>query len=321
MRKKGRRFYFFLLLMLTIVLAILVFGEFQVQRRQSRQRDQYDREATFIAREIASEIGLQVKDYTQLVEALAKQVEAVGSLKTEVLQKMVTAQKAPFGHLSSAMFVGSPEGRSFALDPSSDQFGASTRGIEYTDRDYYKSVVQTDRTFIGPLRKGRAMHEPSVQIAAPIHDSEGRLLTIAMGSIKMDYFQSQIEEIMASAPGLKAVVMDQRGRVFVHPDKRATKELLDLSKYSIFDPTDHREGEVRMGTDETGVPIRAVIVPVSARDLQWRVAVYRPKADMKAMIAGIRRQLWAVVAAGLLPGLVLVALMILREFKGPSLFP
>ena len=220
------------------------------------------------------------------------------------------------------MFVGSAAGRSFAVDPPADPFGTSTRGIEYTDWDYYKAVVQTDRTFIGPLRKGRAMHEPSVQIAAPVHNSEGRLLTIAMGSIKMDHFQSDIEEIMASVPGLKAIAMDQAGRVFVHPDKRASQEMLDLSRYSLFAPTDRREGEVRTGTDETGESVRAVFIPIMERDLQWRVVVYRPEAAIKAMTAGVRRRLWGVAVAGLIPGLVFVACFMMgRGFKDRSVFP
>ncbi len=114
--KKSGRFCFFLLIVL-VVLPVLLWGELQATRWEVALTAQSDLEAMLIAREIALEIGLQVKDYVQLVEGPAKQVEVLGSLEPNVLQKMVTAQKEPFRHLSSVMFVGNAEGRSIAIDP------------------------------------------------------------------------------------------------------------------------------------------------------------------------------------------------------------
>lgn len=115
--KKSGRFCFFLLIVLLVVLPVLLWGELQATRCEVSLTAQSDREAMLIAREIAVEIGLQVKDYVQLVEGLAKQLEVLGSLEANVLQKMVTVQKEPFRHLSSVMFVGNAEGRSIAIDP------------------------------------------------------------------------------------------------------------------------------------------------------------------------------------------------------------
>lgn len=311
--KKSGRFCFFLLILLLVVLPVLLWGELQATRWEAALTAQSDREAMLIAREIAVEIGLQVQDYVQLVEGLAKQVEVLGSLEPNVLQKMVTAQKEPFRHLSSVMFVGNAEGRSIAIDPLVNQFGVSTLGIEYHDRDYNQAVFRTDRTFIGSLRKGRALHDPAVQIAAPVHDAQGRLLTIAMGSIKMNSFQPQVDEILESLPGLKAVVMDRKGRVFVHPDQRALKEMLDLSEVPLFKPAVHPGGEVRAGIDETGVAVRAAVVPILERGVHWRVVVYRSEASIKAMCAAIRRRIRTAAVAGLLPGFILAGFLLRRN--------
>ncbi len=311
-RKLDLRIYWLISLCLIAALPAVVSGYFQGKRWETAVRERADRQAMLVAREIAAEIGRQVEDNAQVVEALAKLVEIRGTLDPAALQKMTTAQRSPFVPFSSVMYIANAAGIAVAYDPPFDKFGTPNVGTDYKDRDYYQELVRTGGAgpaIIGPVRMGRRAHAPNVQTAAAAHDPERKFWAFTQGSIDLTTVQPGVEQILAKSPDLKVVVTAKEGKVFIHPDKNAWEEMRDLSKYPLFQPPQNPDGEIRTGVDEAGVAVRAAVLPIRQREINWRVIVYQPEALISAQAAAAQRQTWNVIGAGLSAGFVFAGLV------------
>ncbi|TAK07066.1 hypothetical protein EPO44_04590 [bacterium] len=310
--KQDPRIYWLLFLCLIAALPAVVLSYLQGKRWETAVKERADRQAMLVAREIAAEIGRQVEDNARVMEALAKLVEIRGTLDPDVLQKMVTAQRAPFIPFSSLMYIANAKGTAVAYDPPFDKFGTPNVGTDYSDRDYYKELVRTEGAgpaIIGPVRMGRRSHAPNVQTAAAAHDLPGRFWAFTQGSIDLTTLQPEVEQIVAGTPDLKVVVTSKDGKVFIHPEKNALEEMRDLSNYPLFQPPQNPNGEFRSGVDEPGVAVRAAVLSILQRGIHWRVVVYRPEALTAAEVGPIHRQIWGILVASLLAAYIPVALV------------
>ena len=317
-RKRDLRIYYLISLCLLAMLPAVILGYFQGKRWETAVRERTDRQALLVAREITTEIGRQVEDNARIVEALAKLVEIRGTLEPAVLQKMATAQRAPFIPFSSLIYIANAKGIAVAYDPPFDKFGTPNVGTDYSDRDYYQEFVRTGGTgptFIGPVRMGRRAHAPNVQTAAAAHDPQGKFWAFTQGSIDLTTVQPEVEQILMGTPNLKVVVTSKEGKVFIHPDKNAWEEMRDLSKYPLFQPPQNPAGEIRTGVDEAGVAVRAAVLPIRQREINWRVIVYQPEALIKAQAAPAQRQTWNILGAGLSTGFVLAGLVFWKRSR------
>lgn len=308
-------------LCLIAAVPVVIFGYFQGKRWETAVQEKADRQALLVAREIAAEIGRQVEDNAQTVEALAKLVEIRGKLDPAALQKMATAQRAPFIPFSSVMYVANAAGMAVAYDPPVDKFGTPNVGTDYSDRDYYKEMVRTGGvgpTIIGPVRMGRRSHAPNIQTAAAVHDPDGKFWAFTQGSIDLATVQPDVEQILAKSPELKVVATLKEGKAFIHPDKNALEEMRDLTKYPLFQPPQNPNGEIRTGVDEAGIAVRAAVLSISQRAVNWRVIVYQPEALIKAQAAAAQRQTWNIVGASLSAGFLLAGVVFWKGNSSPQ---
>lgn len=306
----------FMVISLLAALPAIFLGRSLAEQWEAQWMAKAEEEALLTARLVARNVGLQVDEYAKAVEMLARQVEAWGTLEPAVLQKIVTTEKAAFPGLA-LMYVGNAEGFSIAVEPPVDKFGTPNAGTNYRDRDYYQEVVRTGKTFISPARMGRVSHVPSIQIASPIWDAKGRFIAFSQDAIDiLNVIPARVEEIVAGKPGMKVVVMDQEGKTLAHPDKTAREEMRDLSKHPLFQRTTKSDGDLRRGQDETGAEVRAAVVPILKRELNWQVVAYQPEATIKAEAARASRQIWMLIAAGVLSGIFLIGFAAWSASKG-----
>jgi|GEM_PF-5682085 len=88
--------YRFVILFLVMASVAGGLGYFQENRWEASAVERSDRQARLLAREVAQEVGRPVEVNARVIEALAKLVEIQGDLSSNVLQLMVSAQRAPF---------------------------------------------------------------------------------------------------------------------------------------------------------------------------------------------------------------------------------
>ena len=298
---------------LLLSLPALMWGHARIQGLEREAEERLDRSTLAVSRRVAREVGERIDGYARGLEAFAREVGGQGSLDPAALQKKVTGFRSTVPGLAT-VYVGSPAGISIAVDPPLDKFGEPTAGTDYTDRDYYKAVARTGRTFISNVRMGRRSHVPQVQIAVPVHDAGGRFIAYLAYAVDLaDVIQPQTDRLSGETSDLKVVVLDREGRVLAHPEEEARREMRNLSLDPLFQAATRPEGEIRAGTDERGAAVRAAVSRITDRDLNWRVVAYRPKAVIDMQLAAKRRKIWQTTGAGLSGILTVVAILLFRR--------
>jgi len=302
------RGYLFCCLGLAAALPVLLLGVVQLPKWQAKQLDQLERERRFAAETLAEGITQFVTSHVRAVESVAAQVQLFGTADPTRTQALLASQRARYGGFCF-MYIAGRGGVSLVADPPRDGKGRATAGTDYSDRDYYRQLLSTRRTAISRVQQGRRAGVPSVQIAAPILDRRGEVISFVEGSLDLDSIQAMAQRVTRGIPELKVAVLDHHGRVIAFPDAEARTSAADLSQLPLFSTIAGNGVEVRTGEDNHGTPMRATAATVSDFGLDWTVVVYRPLAYQLHQAAVARDQVLTVAALALLVGLVVAALL------------
>jgi signal transduction histidine kinase len=310
-----RRYHFglwgYLFLCFGIVAAVPVFilGTNEAHRWEKVQREEIDREGRFVAEGLAREVSDLVGSHVQAVEALAGQVQALRSFDPGILKPIITAQKTRFGNFSF-MYIADRGGRSIITEPAMDDEDRPTAGTDYSDRDYYKELMETGETTVSRVQVGKRTHVPNVQIVSPILDASGVMVGFAEGSLDLTGIQEAADRIIKGIPGLMAVVIDEEGRVIAHPDEEYRLSVKNLSDLPLFQPSRKPGVVVRSGKDSHDVLMRAAVAGIQTNNLYWTVLVYRPEAVILEQAAPARRHAIWVAGLALLAGLAFATVLV-----------
>ncbi|MDQ3809677.1 MAG: cache domain-containing protein, partial [Chloroflexota bacterium] len=300
-------FLFLCLGMLAAVPALLL-GVAQSESWGAERVAQSDRETELAAELLGRQTGQLMAMHARVVDSLARQVQARGSLEPNDLQPMLSAQRAASGGLSE-MRVGNALGIALAVDPPLDAEGKPAVAADSADPDVYRQVASTGRSAVSRAQLGRDTVRPNLRITAPIWDGNGsgRLLGFAEGTLDLGDLQLVAEQLATSHPGLKMVVLDAQGRVLVHPDPELRASMADLSGVHLFQPVTSDQ-RIRVAEDEAGVAYRAAVSRIDEQGLGWRAIVGRAEASVQASNRAAQADTIGIVAAALALSLVLAGL-------------
>ncbi|MEE8408845.1 MAG: hypothetical protein V3T05_04510, partial [Myxococcota bacterium] len=174
MSRLGIRTYLFVALGVMATLPGLWLGTRQASRLADSELRKADERSLTQARTFAREIAGAVNTNVLAVELLASRAQAADAWDPAALQALVTDVRRHTPGLSFA-YIADAAGVSIVADPPTDSTGASNAGVDYSDRDYYISIVRHHRTALSRVQIGRRSGVPNVQIAAPILDGAGKL--------------------------------------------------------------------------------------------------------------------------------------------------
>lgn len=281
-------------------------GHVQLQNWKRGQIDQSDRQSLTVAKLIARDISLQIDDYARISEAFAGQI-GVRGLAPLIVQKMVTAHRSTFSGIAAA-YVDRIDGARIAVDPPSAESEFSIAVPENRNDNDTQRRLHTGRASISEARMRKDAFVSFIRIAAPVHDSRGQLAAFSQMELDLNpILVSQVNRILSDIPDLKVVVLDREGRVLAHPEEEARREWRDLSSYPLFKKTRRADGEVRAGMGEEGTSVRAAVVPILLRDLDWSVFAYRTEASINRQATAAQYQIGGVMGAGLLGSFLLTS--------------
>ena len=300
--------HLFLCLGLTAAVPILLLGGVQTRWWAAIQVDQADYQSRLVAQVVAREVGLLVDTDAKAVEGLARLIEAQGMHDPSALQRMTVRQRQAFDTFS-LMYIGDAAGKALAGDPSVDAQGVPTAGKVFSDRDYYLKLMATDQTAISRVQIGRTVGVPTIQIASPVHDPDGNIIGFAEGSLDLGVIQQLVEVISGKDVLPYATVVDAEGQVIAYAGNGGGAVMRNLSDRPLYRPTIEANGEARQGEDEQGENVRAIITPITVRDLGWTVVVTRPDAVDAAQITVSDRRAMTAAAGALLAALALAAIL------------
>ncbi|MCC7367415.1 MAG: EAL domain-containing protein [Chloroflexi bacterium] len=303
--------HLFLCLGLMAALPTLLLGWVQTREWAGIQIEQGDYQNRLAAQALAREVGLIVDAHARAIEALAKQVEAQGTMDPAILQEMVERQRAAYNTFP-LMYVANIQGRSIAASPTVDIQGNPSVGKDFSDRDYYIKLMATQDTAISKVQIGRTIGVPTIQIVAPIRDASGTMIGFSEGSLDLTLIQRLAEEITGKGIPPYSTVLDAEGQVIAYAgaDPGSSGEVMrKLGDRPVYRSTANLTGELRNGLDEDGDRVRAIAAPIQARDLNWTVVVARQEAIYAAQIASSEHKTIFVALVAVLAGLVVAALL------------
>ena len=308
MRRPRLKTYLFVSLTLLTAGPLVTLGAVQVARWRSAAQRDADRELTLAAQTLARAIGQSVDANVRALEISAGVLEAHPSTDPKVLQQIVETHRRRFTGLAVVNLAG-PDGRTVASDPISDPQHGSYLGRDYSDRAYYRAMLRTGRTGISEVEIGKVSGIPAIHAKTAIHATAGPQAGAIVGSmgfaLALDHLQALTADVTGDFVDLEAQVVDHRTRLIIESDPRGRPPLRDLSALSIYRAPPAGGVEVRDGTDEHGVAVRAAVTRVSEQSLDWIVAVMRSQASIARGADRARVTVLFALAAALLAGLLL----------------
>lgn len=131
---------------------------------------------------------------------------------TEDLKQRHVAAVARSNQAFHNMSIVNADGVTVAFEPPVNEFGESTIGLDFSDRDYYKRVKAERKTIVSDVFSGRGgVFEPIVTISSPIPVKQG-FTGFALGAVNLDSF-SRILLGISRDYGPEVVVFDSKNVV------------------------------------------------------------------------------------------------------------
>lgn len=169
------------------------------------------------------EIVIQLEDMARL-PALQ-----TGTDKAQIVAAMSEIQKR-IG-FETVLFI-TPDGSAFRFDGTTGQ---------YQDREYFKKVVETRKSYVSEPLLSRATGKLSIFLAAPVLNN-GQLVAVTGGTYSLDAVTDLIKGLKFLDTGY-GFVADDSGTVIAHPTLPAVLGKLNLSQKKIHE-------ELKLGQSE-----------------------------------------------------------------------
>lgn len=127
------------------------------------------------------------------------------------------------------VFLADPNGVLHADYPAIPE----VRGQNFSDRDWYKGVSQNWQAYVsGVYRRAARPQYNVVAIAVPIRSAVNEVIGVLVLQIKLDSLFAWMEGLSLGETGF-AYIVDQTGKVVVHPKFPPQAEIIDLSNVSV----------------------------------------------------------------------------------------
>jgi signal transduction histidine kinase len=210
--------------LLTVVLCALapalLFVLWGANRERTRTLDVADAEGHLLLRTFASGYQASLGIARRILGEVAAIVgEKGGAPDATRCDGRLAALRRVEPRFASLLFA-SPGGAILCSAPD------AAPGVTLGDRPYFRRTVDSGRPQTGEFQIGRVSGKPSLAFAVPVADAGGRLRSVAVASIDLDW----LGEMVAKAPppeGWDLYLLDRRGTILAHhPGQGRTGEPL-----------------------------------------------------------------------------------------------
>ena len=249
---RGSRFRLHLLAKMNIALIVLgigpmlAFGVFTL----AQQRESLSVGADHSMQATAEHISAQVDDwFDKNVRVLraASNMPELTAMRREDQEKVLVAIKQAYPWMYLVFTLGM-DGKNVAR--SDDQ-----PLVDYSDRQYFKDVVNGDKALSWETVLGKTSGKPAVLIAVPLH-ANGRLVGVLAAAVTIEETSRMVANWKAGSTGF-AFLVDEKSKVLAHPRSEfvaVLKRLVDHPMIKAFhsDSKPHLLAFVDEGRDTLG---------------------------------------------------------------------
>jgi methyl-accepting chemotaxis protein len=233
-RKKGLAFKLVFGGILVVLIPVLLVGIFSVTRSSKALEESSKIQSTEIAKGLANMVQLVFLEELKItsdwavrnavIETATKVSKGGGGKDVAAEVEKLSAEMAEtmkkIGKDYESIMIADANGNCFA-----DGVGGKTKGINVTERDYFKAA-KAGKANIGNPSKSKLTGNPVVPVAAPVYSKSGDFVGAVGFIVNIDFLIQRIGSVKLGNSGY-AFMLDQKGIVVAHPKKEF---ILDLDE-------------------------------------------------------------------------------------------
>jgi serine phosphatase RsbU (regulator of sigma subunit) len=285
-KRLGVRVLLFMALGASSVVPVGLLGFDQAKRWAASELAQTDRQALGAAAAAADQLSLAMLADVRAAETFAAQLGNGGRLDRASMAAALTAHVQNHPEFLGA-YVADAEGRSLL---HMNQETILPGGHDYSDRDYYREIIQTGRAAVSSVHLGRVTGVLTVLIGAPIYDGQHTLIGITCSSVDLGSIADKAKNTVRSMREGRVLVIDGEGRRIADSNATALLGPEDMSTWPVFARPATLEPELRLGADDLGRDVRGFAVALEPPVATWHVLALTPEAEIDAQASRVKHQ-------------------------------
>ncbi|CQR46301.1 Sensor histidine kinase YycG [Paraliobacillus sp. PM-2] len=213
------------------VISISILGIIQIYQLKALI-DESKNNQVFSTEQLNSSVDDFVGEHRRAIETLALQLGVLEDADYEKKLELLSTIKKKLPSFKN-MYIGDTKGTAVVFYPEMNDQGQRNAGNNFSDRDYYKNVVENEKTVVSGVFEGRVGFDgPIITIVSPIFDKEGNFDGYVLGALDLKALENKI--VAFDYGEGYPVVVDQSNRVVYHPNYNYRQQIRNLSDEEVL---------------------------------------------------------------------------------------
>lgn len=270
---KKELIYSFLTIGLSSIILLGFFQFFQLSSLIEGNQDSQTKVTEFLEDNIEG----YMEQHGRIIETMSRSIAPLlENNQTEAIEEKLQDIKLNYPGFVN-LYVGDKDGKSLVFFPASYTDGATREHLDFSDRSYYKELLETNEQVISPVFHGRGGTDTLlVAIVSPIFSSEGEMQGYILGAIDLNALEKYVSTRI-SGEASYAVLLDQDNNVIVHPDVDTRTEMVNLTNSQIVQTISKQENRpmnsLTVREENSG---KEFITYAKIQELGWTVWIANP---------------------------------------------
>jgi len=257
-----------------------------------------------LSQNLAAPISIYVEDHKNALALLVCLLNELDQPSATRLQNLLRRAAANLqGFYSLALVDRTGQTQAIAVQ------GNDTPGTPnlFSDEPCFLMVKKTGEFYISNIKKSPLTQRPTIIIALPIFDSNGKFSGALLGELRIELIEKLRRNIRFGKLGHSAIV-DARGRVIAHPNAAWMTNMRDLSDWPIVKSMmAGKSGVTEFYSSHMKQDMVAGFSAVPG--IGWGVMVPQPKSEIEAQVQRLMMSYYTWGLAGLSLALLLAMLL------------
>jgi serine phosphatase RsbU (regulator of sigma subunit) len=273
--RAGVRLHLFVVLSCAALIPMMLFAWNRIEHLATTEMENVERESEATAAVAAQQLQVAMHGYIQASETVAAQLSTLGFDDMELAAQSINHHVRFQPEFLGAYYANASGVTQVRIRGAGEIEWDST---DYSDRDYFKTVIRERRTVVSRAVLGKVTQVISVQIASPVTDRRDELLGVVCTSLDLSAVTVLIKRVVAGVSFGRIVVVDNYGTVVADSMSEKAYASTNLANVALFRPVTDSQLEARRGLDERQVPVRGAAYGLAMPLNGWRVIVTVPES-------------------------------------------
>jgi PAS domain S-box-containing protein len=254
--------------------------------RPQMQRQISDQQFNTVA-VAANQVNLAIEQRLGALQSMAQRISPAMLADTRRTQAFLEDLTTLFSMFNAGAFVTGIDGTAMGSVP----LAAQRKGLNYLDRDHVAAALKEGKSKVSQVIIGKALKAPVFSMAAPIRDTQGRVIGALVGVVNLAQpnFLDELTQIHLGQTGYFTLQDPQDNLIITGTDKRRALERLVPGANPLGD-------RFRQGFEGSGVTVNSSGVEVlsSAKGIPaagWIMVGVQPTAEAFATLSAMRSTL------------------------------